>query len=312
VDPLSEVLGLLDIKAASPSRFEAGGQWALSFKESQHVKVGAVLAGHIWVTAEGADPVYLAAGDCYLLASGRGYESASDLGIEPADGYAAFADSYPDTTYYNIDDGPRTILAGGAITFDETAAVLLLDYLPPCVRIAADSKRAHVLRPILQMLADETASDTPGSETMRSQLTQILFVQALRTALMSGTELGWLGALTDENIGTALSMIHRQPALPWTVAELAATANMSRSAFALRFRTLVGLPPLDYLARWRIQSAARLLRSTDRTVASIAMEFGYSSESAFSNAFKRLNGCPPAVYRGLRARITGSPLAQEN
>ncbi|MGP4015049.1 AraC family transcriptional regulator [Saccharopolyspora sp. 5N708] len=150
---------------------------------------------------------------------------------------------------------------------------------------------------ILQLLADETASDTPGSATMRDQLTLNLFVQILRTLLASDDQLGWLGALNDENIGAAPVSIHQKPEYRWTVAELASAAGMSRSTFALRFKTLVGVPPLDYLARWRMQSAIRAVRSTDRTIASIAGEFGYASEAAFSNAFKRITAHPPTHYR---------------
>jgi AraC-like DNA-binding protein len=306
MDRLSEVLSLLDVRAAAPSRFEAGGRWSLRFKGYQHLKVGAVLAGRCWLIPQDAEPVLLRAGDCYLLDCGRPYVSASDLETEPTDGHVVFADSPPGVVRYNVTDGEEpTVLAGGAVTFDDTTAALLLDHLPPAVRIRSDSRRAKALPPILELLGEETASDGPGSATMREQLTRILFVQALRTLLRSGDpgELpGWLRALTDESIGTALALIHREPARRWTVAELAFAAGMSRSTFALRFKTLVGLPPLDYLARWRIRSAARMLRTSDRTVGSVATAFGYSSESAFSNAFKRMTGHPPARHRRLAAR----------
>lgn len=302
MDPLSEVLGLLDLRAALPSRFEAGGRWALRFAHGEggaDVKVGVVLAGECWITAEGAEPVHLSTGDCYMLLSRRSYVVGSDLETESVDGYTVFESVWPDTVYYNTgpDDPDRTVLVGGAVHFDDTTAALLLESLPRIARIAPDSQRAQVLRPTLQMLADETARDSPGSITMREQLTLILFVQMLRTLLLSDTPAGWLGALNDNSIGTALTLIHKEPARRWTVADLAATAHMSRSAFAERFRNLVGLPPLDYLARWRMQSAVRVLRTTDRTVASIAAEFGYASESAFSNAFKRVTGQPPSHFR---------------
>ncbi|MDN3359666.1 AraC family transcriptional regulator [Actinomadura sp. DC4] len=299
VDPLSEVLTLLDVRAALPSRFEAGGRWALRFERHHHVKVGALLAGRCWLTPEGAEPVLLRPGDCYLLASGRPYTSASDPEVEPVDGHAVFEGVHPGTVRHNVAAGDLepTILVGGSVTFDETAAALLLDHLPPCVRIGADSHRAQVLRPILELLGEETAGDAPGSMVMREQLTQILFVQALRTLLIADELPGWLGALTDDSVGVALAAIHREPARHWTVAELAAVAGLSRSTFALRFKTLVGLPPLDYLGRWRIRSAARALRSGERTVGSVAAEFGYGSESAFSNAFKRVTGHPPARHR---------------
>lgn len=280
----------------------AGGHWALRFAPGEggaDVKVGVLLAGECWITAEGAEPVHLATGDCYMLLSGRPYMVASDLETEPVNGYPVFAPVWSGTVYYNTSptEPGRTILVGGAVHFGDTTAALLLESLPPIARIAPDSHRAQVLRPTLQMLADETAIDSPGSMTMREQLTLILFVQMLRTLLLSGTPTGWLGALNDPSIGAALTLIHKEPARRWTVADLAAAANMSPSAFAQRFRNLIGLPPLDYLARWRMQSAVRVLRTTDRTVASIAAGFGYASESAFSNAFKRVTGRSPSHFR---------------
>jgi AraC-like DNA-binding protein len=314
VDPLSEILAVLDVRAAEPSRLEAGGRWALRFPGNQHLKLGAILAGQCWVTAEGGEPIHLSAGDCYLLNSGRPYQAGSDPETEPADGVAVFTGIWPDTVYYNTtcDDPDRCIVVGGAVSLDDTVGALLLHSLPPCVRIAADSHRARVLQPILQLLGDETSSESPGSTAMRAQLTQILFVQALRTLLIPGNQpdgrvSGWLGALGDDCIGAALTLIHKQSARRWTVAELATAVGMSRSAFAERFRSLVGLPPMDYLLRWRIHSAARVLRSSDRTVASVATEFGYTSESSFSNAFKRVTGHPPARHRHLTPTSEARP-----
>jgi AraC-like DNA-binding protein len=177
-------------------------------------------------------------------------------------------------------------------------------------RIAAGSYQATVLGPTLKLLGDETATDVAGSATMRTHLTHILLVQVLRTLLTPGAPArgaapGWLGALSDRQVGTALTLLHDQPARRWTVADLAAAVSMSRSSFAMRFRALVGLPPLDYLVRWRMQIAARALRRTDRTVADIGSELGYTSESAFSNAFKRVLGQSPSRYRRAQAIAGG-------
>ena len=326
MDPLSQVLELLDLRAASPSRLEAGGRWALSFPGHQHLKIGAVVAGQCWLIPDQAAPQHLAAGDCYLLVSSHPYTAASDDPGSPVPGSPVPASPIPASTvlpspwptpaYYQTtpDDPGRTILISGSLSFDDTAAALLLDRLPAVSRIAAGSAQAGVVAPALQLLAAETAGTAPGSDLMRQQLTCILFIQVLRALLETGqtpgaapgeppgdasgpASPGWLAALRDPQIGAALTLIHQEPARRWTVAELAAAAGLSRSSFALRFRTLVGLPPLDYLVRWRIQLAARALRSTDRTVAAIGASLGYSSESAFSNAFKRVRGQPPSRYR---------------
>lgn len=314
MDPLSDVLNLLHLRGASPSRMEAGGPWALRFRAYPYVKVGAVLTGSCVLAPDGTPPLRLEAGDCYLLTGDRPYQVGSDPLQEPVDGHAVYqaararARSSSMTVRYGDPEAPdRAVVVGGSIEFDDVTAGLLLSSLPPTARIAADSPQAHVLRPTLQLLADETAEDRPGSAVMAASLTQILFLQALRAYLEltaeageSGT--GWLGGLSDPQIGAALGHMHQRPAHPWTVGELASAVGMSRSAFALRFRTLVGRPPLDYLLRWRIQRAAAALRGGDRTVASVAAEWGYASESAFSNAFKRVTGQPPARHRILALR----------
>ncbi|HEY2276935.1 MAG TPA: AraC family transcriptional regulator [Streptosporangiaceae bacterium] len=318
MDPLSQVLELLDLHAASPSRLEAAGRWALSFPGHQHLKIGAVVAGQCWLIPDQAAPQHLAAGDCYLLVSRRPYTAASDdpaghgVPPNPVSASTVLPSPWPTPAYYQTtpDDPGRTILISGSLSFDDTAAALLLDRLPPVGRIAAGSPQASVVAPALQLLAAETGGTAPGSDLMRQQLTCILFIQVLRALLETGQATGeppgdasgpaspgWLAALRDPQIGAALTLIHQEPARRWTVVELAAAAGLSRSSFALHFRTLVGLPPLDYLVRWRMQLAARALRSTDRTVAAIGASLGYSSESAFSNAFKRVRGQPPSRYR---------------
>jgi AraC-like DNA-binding protein len=303
VDPLSDVLTLLDIRSAESSRLECGGRWALSFEGYQHIKVGAVLAGSAWITVAGSPPVQLITGDCYLLVGGQPYQAAGDLDTKPEDGHGVFRRATGKTVYCGDDsDSPdRTIFAGGAVTFDDTTASMLLDNLPPIVRIAGDSLAARVVRPALQLLETETTAALPGADLMSVHLTQILFIQALRAHLATGQDAdevpGWLGALRDPQIREALDLMHEDPARHWTVAELATAVGLSRSTFALKFKTLVGLSPLDYLSRWRIRSAGQTLRTGNRTVASVAAEWGYASESAFSNAFKRVTGSPPARYR---------------
>jgi AraC-like DNA-binding protein len=308
MDPLSEVLEVLDLRAASPSRLEAGGRWSLGFAAHQHLKVGAVLAGECWLIAEGAPPRHLTVGDCYLLASSRPYVAASDLDTEPVPSSTALPGPWPSPAYYQTapDDPARTILISGSLSFDSAATALLPGSLPPVARIAAGSHQAAVLGPVLQLLGDETAANGPGSAAMRKHLTHILLVQVLRTLLTPGGQAdaappGWLAALGDRQIGAALTLLHDQPARRWIVADLAAAVSMSRSSFAMRFKALVGLPPLDYLIRWRMQIAARALRSTRRTIAAIGADLGYTSESAFSNTFKRVLGQSPSRYRSTHA-----------
>jgi transcriptional regulator GlxA family with amidase domain len=136
-----------------------------------------------------------------------------------------------------------------------------------------------------------------GASLVTRRLADVLLVQALRAyfAIHGDDSAGWIGALTDPRIGAALNLMHGDVAHPWTIEELARAVGMSRSGFALRFKNLVGIPPLDYLLRWRMQLARDCLRRK-ATVASIAARLGYTSESAFGNAFKRIYGRAPKRY----------------
>lgn len=176
------------MRAASPSRLEAGGRWALGFAGHQHLKVGAVLAGECWLMPGDAEPAHLRAGDCYLLASNRPYAAGSDLDTRPVPSSTVLPSPWPGTVYYRTtpDDPARTVLISGSLSFDGTAAALLLGSLPPVVHIAAGSSPAAVFTPVLQLLGDETTSDVPGSATMRRHLTHFLLVQALRSLLRPG------------------------------------------------------------------------------------------------------------------------------
>jgi transcriptional regulator GlxA family with amidase domain len=108
---------------------------------------------------------------------------------------------------------------------------------------------------------------------------------------------GWLAGTRDPNVGLALAHLHRHPARPWTLRDLARESGVSRSVLVERFTRFLGKPPLTYLAQWRLQLGARLLRTTNRRVIEVAGDVGYESEAAFNRAFKRAFGKPPARYR---------------
>jgi AraC-like DNA-binding protein len=143
---------------------------------------------------------------------------------------------------------------------------------------------------------------------VRDHLTRVLFVQTVRAALASpGISVSLLRAFGDDHLRPVLALMHSRPGESWTVAKLASVAGMSRTAFALRFKSMVGLAPLEYLIRWRVHSAGRLLRATDRTVSSLATEFGFSTASSFIRTFKRVTGQSPARYRMTRAATPTAP-----
>ncbi|WP_341679190.1 AraC family transcriptional regulator [Niveibacterium sp. SC-1] len=200
--------------------------------------------------------------------------------------------------------GAKTVVICGAVHFDDAAAQAVLALLPPALFIdAARSRHAGWVRDTLRLMAEELGEQRAGSEAVATRLADILVIQAIRD-WMEGEPAGqggWLAALNDRQIGRAIAGIHRDPSHAWTLESLAALAAMSRTAFAERFNSLVGVPPMRYLAQWRMQTATRLLRETDDPLARIAMQVGYESEAAFSRAFKREFGhAPGAARRGSR------------
>jgi transcriptional regulator GlxA family with amidase domain len=150
---------------------------------------------------------------------------------------------------------------------------------------------------LLARLASELNQREAGSEAQARQLMQMMFIELMREYLVSDQrKKGWLSALADPGIRRALQAMHAEPARAWGLQELADSALMSRSAFAARFKSVVGVPPLDYLIRWRMHLASQALRGGTVSVAEVAESVGYSSESAFGNAFKRVLGHPPKRY----------------
>jgi AraC-like DNA-binding protein len=162
-----------------------------------------------------------------------------------------------------------------------------------------DGQASALLRELLQAGVRETLASRPGAESMLAKLAELMFVEALRryAEALPPEGRGWLAGVRDAQVGRALALLHGDPGRSWTVDELAREVALSRSALAERFAALVGEPPIQYLMRWRLALAARTLRSGGEAIARVAQRSGYESEAAFSRAFKREFGMPPAAWR---------------
>jgi len=295
IDPLSDLFSLIDIRSARCTRFEAGGRWAFRFPAKPALKFVAVIRGECWLLLPGKPPFALSAGDTFLLANAPDYVIANDLGRTPEDGILSFDWQHSDIARHG---GDETALIGGSFVFGGGNASLLLDALPAFIHIPASDREATILRGTLAVLDDELRGGQMGASLMTRRMGEILLVQTLRAyvAKIGTAGAGWIGALTDARIGAAISLMHHDPGRAWSVNGLATGIGMSRSGFALRFKELVGIAPLDYLTRWRMHLARDALRLPDASVAGLAISLGYSSESAFGNAFKRVFGRAPKRY----------------
>lgn len=300
MDPLSDVLSLLKVKSVLSARFEAAGPWALRFAAYRHVKFGGVVKGARWVWIEGATtPVKMEEGDFCLLTDGSPYCFASDPGVALQDGEQVFASHLEADGVVRYGSGAmRTISVGGLFEFDDDMSGLLLNFLPPLVHIRANSPGVSSLSAALELIKAETALFRPGAGAMAGGIANIVLVNVLRAHLAASPQsAGWLGALSDPRIGAALKMVHEEIARRWKVDELASKVGMSRTAFIERFKERVGLPPLEYLIRWRMTMARDALKTGNDSLSRIAAAVGYTSETTFSSAFKKMFGQSPGRYR---------------
>ena len=297
MDPLSDVLSLLEPHAYVASGFDAGGDWAVLF-DDQHrlIKCYAVVSGAGWLRVAGvAEPVRLRAGDCFVLPSGRPFRLGS---LPDGPGLPATAVFPPHSRgeLVTLNGGGDFFLVGSRFAVTASNADWLLALLPPIIHIR--DQPAEALRWSVEQMMAELRAALPGDRLILQHLAHLMLVQALRVELATAASdrPGWLRALADRQLGAALRAMHAEPARAWTLEALGRAAGMSRSTFALRFKESIGDAPMRYLAQWRMLLACHQLEHTNDPVSVIAARSGYESESAFSNAFRRVMGRSPRDY----------------
>jgi AraC-like DNA-binding protein len=248
--------------------------------------------------------VQLNAGDCFLLPRGLPFRLASDLSLEPVHYTLARARLGMGGEALEDTEGARYI-AGGHFALTGGHAEMLLQSLPPIVHIRRESDRA-AMRWSLERLREELRDPQPGSSLIAQQLAYMMLVQALRLHLADAASAGpgWLSALSDKHMSLAIAAMHNDPGHSWTLQSLAEKIGLSRSVFALRFRKIVGVTPMEYLTRWRMLLAADRLKSSSDGLSAIAQSLGYESDSAFGKAFRRVMGCSPRQYTRSTPYIT--------
>ena len=297
LDPLSEVLALIKPQSLACGGFEVPGDLAISFPKHEGIKCYAMMSGECWLDVEGvAEPVLLRAGDCFLLPRGLPFCLTSDLSLEPVHYTAAWQRLIQSHDLTQIREGSR-YMAGGFFGFTGGHAKMLLESLPPIVHIRRESDRS-AMRWSLERLREELRDPQPGGSLIAQQLAYMMLIQALRLHLTDTANAapGWLSALSDKHMSVAIASMHNDPGFPWTLQSLAERVGMSRSVFALRFRSTVGSTPMEYLTRWRMLLAADRLKNSSDGLAAIAQSLGYESESAFGKAFRRVMGRSPRQY----------------
>lgn len=280
--------------------------------DSEHVMHYHVITkGSCWGAVVGEPPVRLEGGDIILFPHGDAHVISSAPGMRaPANVPGYFqnkVDQLPFILHFDgaesphpmsADDGSDATLVCGFLGCDVRPFNPLIGTLPRLMHLRTAENQGWTAEFMRQAVA-ESQHKRPGGEAMLERMSEMMFVDAVRRYIETLPEesRGWLAGLRDRFVGRALALMHDAPAAEWTVDELGRRVGLSRSALHERFVEMIGQPPMQYLANWRMQLASALLRDTEATVASVAQDVGYDSEAAFARAFKRLVGRPPAAWR---------------
>jgi AraC-like DNA-binding protein len=299
-DTLSLILDDIRLRGAVFRESELRAPWAVRLATPGLTSFHIIAAGPVWLLRQGSPALQLATGDIAILPGGVEHRVQ-----EPAESGATPLDLMPQLDRMHAQplklggDGAPARLLSGHFEFDVNLARPLIAALPAVIHLRSAGTPPAWLRIGLQFIAEEAARPLPGQQVIFNRVADILLVEALRDHVQSLPEGAgnWLLALRDTALSSALAAMHRDPARDWTVPELAEIAHLSRSAFADRFTQVVGEPPLSYLTDHRMRIAAWKLAHSNASVAQVAAQVGYASETAFSQAFKRHHGESPSKMR---------------
>ncbi|MGW7686103.1 AraC family transcriptional regulator [Kribbella sp. NPDC054772] len=315
-DPLTDTLALTEAHCHVSRGFEAIGEWRLRYPATNRLKFTAAVEGTCWIDFDDdltADRIELAAGDVVLFDGRHEFVKGNSDAVPVEDAVAAFGATDGPIARFGSGAGSgigqRVVGVGGHVSLNRTGEELLLRALPPVIHLRAADERAATFHWLLNRLLREVSTAEPGASLAADDVAHLLFLEALRACLDASDALpvGWLRAIADDRIAPALHLMHDQPGRVWQLEELAQAAAMSRTTFAERFRSVAGVPPLTYLLNWRMRLAERALRDDDQPLSALARSLGYMSDSAFSNAFKRVNGVAPRRYREAARAARGTP-----
>ncbi len=264
-----------------------------------------ITEGECYVELGDSPPVKLTAGDAVIFPQGHAHRMTSRPGLPPAKGarLEEVLARRPRQLAYG-GGGTATKLVCGYLACDARLAAMLMAGLPPIVRVNVRGSNAGIwLEASVRYALNEARSPRPGGAGVLAKLAEVLFIEVLRLYMNEQGEdrTGWLAGLRDRITGAALNALHSRPAHAWTLEELAHAAKTSRSVLAERFQHLVGTSPMQYLTQWRMLLAANLLCQSNAPLARIAENVGYQTDTAFSRAFRREFGAPPAAWRRRQA-----------
>lgn len=302
MDVLTDALNALELKGWISARRELTPPWRYNFAASQDMIFHLLSSGGGYLSLEGdpTPPLRVEDGAVLLFPFGNAHSICDELTSPLTNVLHVDYDAHREYQGFSgVSDASKMVVLCGAFHVEHPGAFPLLHSLPKVIHIPAEQGRTvQGFAEIVRLIAHEAATPRMGAEVMLRRLTELLFIHVIRVWVeqQAASSQGWVAALRDQPISTALGLIHHSPERGWKVEELAEAVALSRSVFSARFTHLVGEPPMKYLTRWRMYQATRLLKN-EVQMEKIAQQLGYASEVAFRKAFKREVGMPPARYR---------------
>jgi AraC-like DNA-binding protein len=318
-DTLSDVLRAVRLTGAVFIDVDVTVPWATFAPQSRHliplimpdaqhlISYHLVTQGECYAVQKGHEPVRLQAGDLIVFPHGDQHTLASEASLRAPGSFDMTDIDLSTQRPWKIVGGgngsDRIKLVCGFLGCDVRPFNPLLAALPPRIHCSGQNPDCNArLSHFYQMAVMESNGQRIGGESILAKLSELLFIELVRMYLESlpKEQTGWLAGLRDRHVGHALSLMHAQPAKDWSLETLSSEVGLSRSALADRFTEFVGVPPMQYLGKWRMQIASGLLTQGQSNIAKIAVDVGYESEAAFSRAFKKVVGMPPAAWRKSR------------
>lgn len=291
-DPLAEVVTLLQPSASFSKLVAGAGAWRVTRAEAGRPFYAAVLEGACRFEVDDRPPIVAEKGDFMLIPSVNNFASTS-LVPPPAGVVTVPVEVGPRRYRTGRQDGPPDVrMAVGYCAFGSADAALLLSLLPRFIHVRGEPRLAT----LVELVDGEARVNRPARDVILAHLLEVLLIEAFRAMGQQDASPGLIRGLADERLAAALRRLHEAPTRPWTVADLAREAGLSRTVFFERFRRVVGLAPMEYLLAWRMALAKDLLRRTGGRVAEVAEATGYASASTFTIAFSRHVGVPPGRY----------------
>jgi len=291
-DPLSEIITLLQPRTVFSKRISGAGRWGVRYSDFGQPSFCAVLEGRCRLAVDGQRAVTLEAGDFVLLPATPGFTLSGFEPVVPVRVDPKLSVAKSEVRHGTRGGRPDARLLGGYFEFDSPDAALLVSLMPGLVHVRGVERLSVLVR----LVGDEASAARSGRDLVLERLVEVLLIEALRATMGEEEAPGLVRGLSDPRLAPAIRNMHSGIARTWTVAQLAKTAALSRSAFFERFTRTLGMAPMEYLLAWRMAVARDLLRRKELGIEEVARRVGYRSASTFSTAFSRHVGQAPGRY----------------